>query len=328
LASARSRPSSCILSALTEDDLKRLLACSTIEAVGERNLGRLGGLIHGMPRTALLVLVGAAAIAALPPLNRFVSEWLTFQAILAGPRLPQWELKIGVAIVGAMLALDVALAAACFVRAYGIAFLGRPRSAAAAGAREVGHWQQLAMAVPAGLSVVFGVLPALAIGLLAPATRTLVGAGLLDGGDGTRWLLLAPPSTGGNAYSGLAVLVAIALLSALVVAVIHRGASNRVRRGPAWGCGYPDPGPVAQYTASSLAQPLRRVFGTALFAAKEVVDMPALARHARRASLSPSATTVSWLAGRAELLQALTIRRCLSLMFAALVALLAMVAFA
>src|SRR5262249_21045712 len=113
-------------------------------AVGERNLGRLGGLIHGMPRTAVLVLVGAAAIAALPPLNALVSAWRAFQARLSGPRLPQWELRIGVAIVGAVLALTVARAAACFVRAYGVAFLGgrgRPRRPARAKSAARSSWR-------------------------------------------------------------------------------------------------------------------------------------------------------------------------------------------
>ena len=109
-------------------------AGAVLNATGERNIERLGGLIHRMPVTAFAFLVGAAAISALPPLNGFVSEWLTFQAILISPDLPQWGLKIIVPAVGALLALAAALAAACFVRAYGVAFLGRPRSPAAASA--------------------------------------------------------------------------------------------------------------------------------------------------------------------------------------------------
>ena len=88
----------------------------------------LGGLIHRMPQTAFVFLVGCAAISALPPLNGFVSEWLTFQAILLSPELPSWGLKFLVPAVGALLALSAALAAACFVKAFGITFLGRPRT--------------------------------------------------------------------------------------------------------------------------------------------------------------------------------------------------------
>ena len=106
-------------------------AGAVLSATGERDMEHLGGLIHRMPQTAFVFLVGCVAISALPPLNGFVSEWLTFQAILLSPQLPQWGLKILVPAVGALLALSAALAAACFVKAFGITFLGRPRSAAA-----------------------------------------------------------------------------------------------------------------------------------------------------------------------------------------------------
>ena len=109
---------------------KTLLFCgagAVLHATGERNMEKLGGLIHRMPATALLFLIGSAAISALPPLNGFVSEWLMFQAILASPTLPQWALKFELPAIGAMLALAAALAATCFVRAFGVVFLGRPR---------------------------------------------------------------------------------------------------------------------------------------------------------------------------------------------------------
>ena len=84
-----------------------------------------------MPVTAVVFLIGSIAISALPPFNGFVSEWLMFQAVLQSPQLPQWGLKIMVPAIGGMLALAAALAAACFVKAYGITFLSRPRSKAA-----------------------------------------------------------------------------------------------------------------------------------------------------------------------------------------------------
>src|SRR5206468_7938382 len=111
-------------------------AGSVLNATGTRDMEGLGGLIHRMPQTSFAFLVGCVAISALPPLNGFVSEWLTFQAILVSPRLAEWGLKITVPAVGALLALSAALAAACFVKAFGVTFLGRPRSAAAGEARE------------------------------------------------------------------------------------------------------------------------------------------------------------------------------------------------
>ena len=90
-------------------------AGAVLNATGERDMEKLGGLIHRMPQTAFVFLVGCVAISALPPLNGFVSEWLTFQAILLSPQLPSWGLKLMVPAVGALLALSAALAAACFV---------------------------------------------------------------------------------------------------------------------------------------------------------------------------------------------------------------------
>ncbi len=109
---------------------------AVLTATGERDMERLGGLIHRMPLTAFAFLIGSAAISALPPFNGFVSEWLTFQAILLSPQLPQWVLKFLAPAIGALLALSAALAAACFVKAFGITFLGRPRTSVAQDARE------------------------------------------------------------------------------------------------------------------------------------------------------------------------------------------------
>src|SRR5215216_902539 len=109
---------------------------AVLSATGERDMERLGGIIHGMPLTAFAFLAGSLAISALPPLNGFASEWLIFQAILLSPALPQWGLKLLVPAIGAMLALAAALAAACFVKAFGVTFLGRPRSGVIGTARE------------------------------------------------------------------------------------------------------------------------------------------------------------------------------------------------
>src|SRR5213076_1651225 len=120
-----------LLHVLNHSVFKSLLffgASAVLTSTGERDMEHLGGLIHRMPQTAFVFLVGCAAISALPPLNGFVSEWLTFQAILLSPQLPSWGLKFLVPAVGALLALSAALAAACFVKAFGVTFLGRARA--------------------------------------------------------------------------------------------------------------------------------------------------------------------------------------------------------
>src|SRR5690606_35204251 len=94
-------------------------AGAVLGATGERNMERLGGLIHRMPATSLTFLIASISISALPPLNGFVSEWLAFQAVLQSPELPQWGLKVAVPAIGAVMAVSAALAAATFVKAFG-----------------------------------------------------------------------------------------------------------------------------------------------------------------------------------------------------------------
>jgi formate hydrogenlyase subunit 3/multisubunit Na+/H+ antiporter MnhD subunit len=145
-------------------------AGAVLTATGERDMEHLGGLIHRMPQTAFVFLVGCVAISALPPLNGFVSEWLTFQAILLSPEIPSWGLKLLVPAVGALLALSAALAAACFVKVYGVTFLGRPRTPAAEGATETDWYSLAAMMLLALLCLLAGILPGLFIDALAPVS--------------------------------------------------------------------------------------------------------------------------------------------------------------
>ena len=115
---------------------------AVLNATGERDMEQLGGLIHRMPVTAMAFLAGCIAISALPPFNGFVSEWLTFQAILLSPQLPQWVPRLLVPAVGATLACSAALAAACFVKAFGMTFLGRAAQRCRTAARETDRWSQ------------------------------------------------------------------------------------------------------------------------------------------------------------------------------------------
>jgi hydrogenase-4 component B len=308
-------------------------AGAVLAATGERSMERLGGLIHRMPATALAVLGGCTAIAALPPFNGFVSEWLTLQAILLSPQLPQWGLKLVVPAVGGLLALSAALVAACFVRAFGISFLGRARSDAAAGARDVDRYSLAAMFVPAGLCLLAGILPGPVIDALAPAVSGLVGAAMPDQAA-TPWLSIVPVAESRSSYNGLLIFLFTAASASLAAWAIHRLASDALRRAPAWDCGYPDASPATQYTASSFAQPLRRIFGSIAFGARERIDMPPPG-DTRPARLTvdlrdpvwsllytPIAGAIGFAADRLNHLQFLTIRRYLSLVFLALVTLL------
>ncbi|HWL31899.1 MAG TPA: hydrogenase 4 subunit B [Xanthobacteraceae bacterium] len=312
-------------------------AGAVLSATGERNMDRLGGLIHRMPRTAFAFLIGCAAISALPPLNGFVSEWLTFQAILIGPDLPQWGLRFVIPMVGALLALAAALAAACFVKAYGLVFLGRPRRPAAEAACEVDRFSLAAVFILTGLCVIAGVLPGLVIDALAPVVHGLVDA-RMPAQTFLSWASIVPIAQSRSSYDGLIILLFLVSAGTLTAMFIHRVASRATRRSALWDCGYPDPSPLTQYSSSGFAMPIRRVFATTLFLVRETVDMPRpgetrAARHrlkvmdpAWRFLYGPPARGVWRLAGRLNRFQFLTIRRYLTLVFATLVLLLLVVA--
>ena len=310
---------------------------AVLTATGERDMEQLGGLIHRMPQTAFAFLVGCAAISALPPLNGFASEWLTFQAILISPQLPSWGLRFLVPAVGALLALSAALAAACFVKAFGVTFLGRARSTAASAARETDQFSLATMLACAALCLLAGILPGLFIDALAPVVEALAGA-RMPAQVGVEWLSIVPIAESRSSYNGLLVFLFMVISGSLAASAIHRLASDKLRRAPAWDCGYPDASPATQYTATSFAQPIRRVFGSVVFRAREQVDMvlPGDARPARLTSILhdpvwetlylPVAAGITAAAERLNHLQFLTIRQFLSLVFAALVLLLLVLA--
>jgi formate hydrogenlyase subunit 3/multisubunit Na+/H+ antiporter MnhD subunit len=306
---------------------------AVLTSTGARDIEKLGGLIHRMPLLAFVFLGGCVAISALPPLNGFASEWLTFQAVLLSPELPEWGLKLLVPAVGAMMALGAALSAACFVRAYGVTFLGRPRSPEAANAHETDGFSLTAMSLLLVLCFLAGILPGLVIDAIAPVTQALVGHRMPVQAS-IPWLSIVPVAQSRSSYNGLLVFIFIAFSATLAAEVIHRFASRAVRRAPAWDCGYPDPSPATQYSADSFAQPLRRVFGEVVFLSRERVEMPAPG-DLRPARLSirvrdlvwdvvyaPISGWVSYASEKLNYLQFLTIRQYLSLVFAALVGLL------
>lgn len=312
-------------------------AGAVLTATGERNMEKLGGLIHRMPLTSFAFLVGCVSISALPPFNGFVSEWLAFQAILQSPDLPQWGLKVMVPAVGGLLALSAALAAACFVKAFGITFLGRPRTAVVERAHEVDRYSLAAMFILAALCLLAGILPGLVIDGLSPVTLSLIG-NRMPVQMAQPWLSIVPIAESRSSYNGLLVFLFIAASASVAAVVIHRFASHALRRAPAWGCGFPDVTPAAQYTAVSFAQPIRRVFGTFAFRARETVEMPppGATGPARltvemhdviwEAFYQPIAGAIDFATLRLNRLQFLTIRRYLTLVFLYLVTLLTVLA--
>lgn len=326
-----------LLHCLNHSWFKSLLflgAGAVLHATGRRDFDGLGGLIHRMPVTAAFWLVGAMSISALPPFNGFVSEWLLFQAVLAGPQFPEPILRFMSPAVGAMLALAAALAAACFVRAFGIVYLGRPRSNEAAGAHETARPQQVAMALLAGLCLLGGLFGGVMVSAIQPLLQTLAGAPLPAVGTGPTPFSLVAFDAARSIYDAPTITIFLLISGTLTVMLVHRISSRRTRLGPAWDCGFPDPSPLTQYSASSFSQPLRRVYGSTVFGASETVDMPQpgdnraarftvrLRDYAWELLYAAPARAVLRMSERLNALQFLTIRTYLMLMFSALIVLL------
>jgi NADH:ubiquinone oxidoreductase subunit 5 (subunit L)/multisubunit Na+/H+ antiporter MnhA subunit len=232
---------------------------SVLHATRERSLGRLGGLIHRMPWVAWLALVGTLAIAGLPPLNGFVSEWLLLQAFLFTPSLPQSFVNMLVPLAAAALVLAVALAAYVMVKFYGVIFLGRPREANLAYAQDAGPRERAALAALALGCVLLGIFPAAVIELIDRVNGLLLDTSLARTGA-SNWLLLAPIATERSSYSPLIVLAVIVVVVVATMRIVRRVWHGRVRRAPAWDCGFPLQTPRMQDTAEGFGQPIRQVF--------------------------------------------------------------------
>ena len=217
-------------------------------------LEELGGLLKRMPWTGTFFLIGAAAIVGLPPLNGFVSEFLLLYAGFLAVLQPAAAVAVAGLIVLVILGLIGGLAAACFAKAFGIVFLGSPRSAEASEAREVARPMRASMAVLALLCIAIGLGAPLAVASLAGVVAQMTGATVATASAQlaivTRPLALA--------VSVFVFLIAVAALAWALRA--RRLAVASVRRGPVWGCGYLFPSPKMQYTASSFAQPLTTQF--------------------------------------------------------------------
>jgi hydrogenase-4 component B len=247
--------------ALNHAFFKSLLFLATgslLHATNERGLGKLGGLIHRMPWVAWLALVGTLAIAGLPPLNGFMSEWLLLQAFLLTPGLPHAYLNMFVPVAAAAVALAAALAGYVMVKFYGVVFLGQPREERLSDAHDCGAWERIGLVWLATGCFALGLLPALVIQMTDFVISPLVGVTLGNGMPG--WLYVAPIDAERASYSPtlfLLVIVGMVALAFITVRVFYHG---RVRRALPWGCGFPLLNARMQDTAEGFGQPVRQVF--------------------------------------------------------------------
>jgi hydrogenase-4 component B len=233
---------------------------SVVQSVGTRNMEQMGGLVRRMPGTALFFLIGAIAISGLPPLNGFVSEWLTYQALLAGFGTTHSLTRLMFPIAGALLALTAALAAACFVKAFGIPFLALPRSEAAATAEEAEPAMQYAMAFLAAACFVLGLGATWILKVFDPITQQALGVAVSPSLVAHGIALQAgTPQSGTVSPAGIA-LVLVALGGTAAYLVARRLRHARVVTGPAWDCGLPGLTADNEFTATAFSKPLRLIF--------------------------------------------------------------------
>jgi NADH:ubiquinone oxidoreductase subunit 5 (subunit L)/multisubunit Na+/H+ antiporter MnhA subunit len=254
-------------------------AGSIHSATGTRDLDSLGGLARRMPVTAATFAVGALAIAALPPLNGFVSEWLLLQSLVHS--LPSKAVAVAVAmpVAVAVVALVGGLAAATFVKAFGTAFLAMPRSVEAEQARESPRTMQVGLVALGGVCVALALAPTV---LAEPLRRATVAvAGLASGRpihtNGV-YLQLSGIQAG---LSPLLLATGLGVLMVVALAVVRRRrVHHTVRDIPAWGCGRTLQTARMEYTATSFAEPLQRVFDDVLHPEIDVdVDHRTESRH-------------------------------------------------
>jgi hydrogenase-4 component B len=228
-----------------------------------KNMEQLGGLAKKMPLTSVLFLVGALAISGLPPLNGFVSEWLTMQALLSSYQVPNTLLQISISFASIAFALTAGIALATFVKIFGISFLSRPRSEHAERATEVPRTMIAGMALAGGMCIIFGFAPFLGISIISSAFG-------VDGSQFSQatspFQSLAAPQDASVTPSSMSMPAIVVMMASVAAAVFgfmafaSSGSKTRRRVYSTWDCGFGKLNERMEYTAISLSQPIRTVF--------------------------------------------------------------------
>jgi len=237
-----------------------LVTGTVLHSTRERSLGKLGGLIHNMPWVAWLALIGTIAIAGLPPLNGFVSEWLLLQAFLATPSLPSSYLSMLVPVEAAAVVLAIALAGYVMVKFYGVIFLGRPREEKLATAHDANWLERIGLGWLALGCVVLGLAPVFVLMQLDQVTRLLTGYTVGATAAQSGWLFVVATSLERASYSPALFLLGIVTMLLLIFVLVRKRYHGRVRRGPAWDCGYAWQTARMQDTAEGFGQPIKQIF--------------------------------------------------------------------
>jgi hydrogenase-4 component B len=237
-----------------------LCAGSVYKATGTRDIEKLGGLIKNMPQTSACFLLGAMAISALPPLNGFVSEWLTLQAFFLGASAVTGPARLFLGISAGLLALTGGLAAACFVKAFGVTFLALPRSRFAENAKEVPLSMRAGMFFLAAMTVIFGLAASPIVRTLAKVAGSATGIDVGKMAFCVNNFMLSPqPGRGIYLSTPLLclILAAFGLVGFAAYMLIGRRKAVICKT---WDCGYYKFGSRNEYTATAFSKPFRIAF--------------------------------------------------------------------
>src|SRR5690348_2021717 len=237
-------------------------AGSLLYATHTRNMEEYGGLLRRMPWTGAFFLIGAVSIAALPPTNGFVSEWLVFQTLFLSYEMPSLLMKLMLPIAAAMLALTGVLALTCFAKAFGISFLALPRSSHAKHAEEVPRPMRIGMGFLAASCIALGLAPMLAVPMMDRVTASMIGTSIADRMVALGGWALAPVNVEFSSLSSPVLGFVLAATAALGLALVALYSGTRpYRYGKTWACGL-NLTPRMEYSATGFVQPIKRVFST------------------------------------------------------------------
>ncbi|HWQ79042.1 MAG TPA: proton-conducting transporter membrane subunit, partial [Anaerovoracaceae bacterium] len=229
-------------------------------AAHTKDIEKLGGLIKKMPVTAVMVLCFSLSISAIVPFNGFVSEWLTYQSLFSVIIPGQTGLNILSILSVAALAMSGALAAACFVKLFGISFLGKPRSESSLNATETPVSMNAGMGILAAFCLAIGLFPMPFLKVIDKVVSGISGTSVTDGLQGGFLIVYYPVRVSGNTISPVEMLIALAIIILVAAAVIRlAGGKAAERKYGTWDCGFPELTPRMQYTATGFTKPLRIV---------------------------------------------------------------------
>src|SRR4051812_49249538 len=238
---------------------------AVLRSTGLRDLDQMGGLARRMPTTAVLVGIGALGASGLPPGNGFVSEWLLLQGLihsLSAAGAPSVAVAIAMPLAVGAVALTAGLAVATFVKAFGVGFLARPRSAEAMAATEVPPSMRVGMGVAVVACVVLALAP---LAMIRPLERVLAAMPAIGEREPVHGAAELHLSAIAGSMSPLLIALGLAGGSLLVVLLLRLVDGRQPRRAAlVWGCGGTRLSPRMQYTATAYAEPLTRVFDDVL----------------------------------------------------------------